>query len=265
MFKEQIQKHISSVEDTLDTAFAFRLRSDVNAVGGALLEQELTKALSDETYVCLTNRMVETLDKAGHHFVFPDDLSLSDVLKLTKDMDNDYYATDLFLFERPVDKTWKYVDSISLKTSFSDNDGTMVNLVNDAKGEVIEALENGGDIYLGQTLLILVNMKKGNYQIVWIDDTIQGLVDGAEFIERERDGSLVFEGWSFPFLAAEDQRTIIVVTNRAKKANLASASSFNRGVKIRKDMISNFGDLFSQGEIENVVVTKRVIADLLAL
>lgn len=264
MFKEQIQKHISSVEDTLDTAFAFRLRSDVNAVGGALLEQELTKALSDETYVCLTNRMVETLDKAGHSFVFPDDLSLSDVLKLTKDMDNDYYATDLFLFERPVDKTWNYVDSISLKTSFSDKGGTLVNLVNDAKGEVLQAINKGKDVYLGQTLLILVNMNDGTFEIVWIDDTIQGLLDGAEYVV-DKHGSLVFKGWAFDFLGEKDKRNIIVVTNREKKANQASASSFNRGVKIRKDMISNFGDLFSQGEIENVVVTKRVVADLLAL
>lgn len=264
MFKEQIQKHISSVEDTLDTAFAFRLRSDVNAVGGALLEQELTKVLSDETYVCLTNRMVETLANAGQFFIFPDELSLSDVLKLTKDMDNDYYATDLFLFERPSDQTWKYVDSISLKTSFSAKDDTKVNLVNDANGEVVEALVNGDDIYLGQTLLILCNMKKGNFQIVWIDDTIQGLLDGAEYVEKD-NGSLVFEGWAFSFLGEEDERTIIEVTNRAKRANTTSASSFNRGVKIRKDMISKFGDVFSQGEIENVVVTKRVVADLLSL
>ena len=264
MFKEQIQKHISSVEDTLDTAFAFRLRSDVNAVGGALLEQELTKALSDETYVCLTNRMVETLDKAGHSFIFPDDLSLSDVLKLTKDMDNDYYATDLFLFERPVDKTWKYVDSISLKTSFSDGGGTMVNLVNDAKGEVLQAINKGQDVYLGQTLLVLVNMKDGSFEIVWVDDTIQNLLNGAEYVV-DGHGSLVFKGAEFDFLSEKDQRNIIVITNRKKKANKSSASSFNRGVKIRKDMISNFGDLFSQGEIENVVVTKRVIADLLSL
>jgi hypothetical protein len=264
MFYTQIQKHIKDVEATIDTAFAFRLKSDVNAVGGALLEQELTFALTDDKYVCLTNRMVETLDRAGQHFIFPEDMSLSEVMKKTKEMDNDFYATDLFLFERPSDNEWMYIDSISVKTSLSDNNGVMVNLVNDANGEVIEALENGGDVYLGQTLLILLNMKKGDYEVVWVDGTIQELVGGSEYEIRERDGSFVFQNWTFPF-ADDSNRNVMIVTNRSKSANMRSASSFNRGVKIRKDMIHNFGETFSSGHVEVDDIRFEVVQSLLHL
>ncbi len=115
MFYKQIQLHMTEVEATLETAFRYRLVSDVNALGGAIIEQELCDALTDERFVCLTNRMVETLVADGVKFIFPNNEDLKEILKLTKQMDNDYYATDLFLFKRNKN-SYKYVDSISLKT-----------------------------------------------------------------------------------------------------------------------------------------------------
>ncbi len=260
MFYKQIQLHMTEVEATLESAFRYRLVSDVNALGGAILEQELATVLTDERFVCLTNRMVETLVADGVKFIFPNDLTFEEVLKQTKQMDNEFYATDLFLFKRNKN-SYKYVDSVSIKTSFSSGN-VMVNLVNDADGDCLWALENEEDVYLGQTLLILVNMDSGEFEIVWVDDTIQGLVGRRRF-NIKTDGSRVFKNTEFEW--GEGQRCVetVVVTNRAKSANKTNASSFNRGVKIRKDKIQNFGEVFAEGFVLVDQVRSEVVSDLL--
>jgi hypothetical protein len=259
MFYKQIQLHLIEIEATLETAFRYRLVSDVNALGGAIIEQEMCDALTDDRFVCLTNRMVETMVEDGIKFIFPNGEDLKTILKLTKQMDNEYYATDLFLFKRNKN-SYKYVDSISLKTSFSKGD-VMVNLVNDAEGDCLWALKHSEDVYLGQTFLILVNTDTGEFEMVWIDDTIQGLVGRRRF-NIKNDGSHVFKTCEFDWGKGRRNVQAVVVTDRAKRTNKTSASSFNRGVKIRKDLISNFGETFAEGFVRVDKVRSEVVSDL---
>jgi hypothetical protein len=172
-------------------------------------------------------------------------------------MDNDYYATDLFLFKRNKN-SYKYVDSISLKTSFSAKD-VMVNLVNDAEGDCLWALKNSEDVYLGQTLLILVNTDTGEFEIVWIDDTIQGLVGRRRF-NIKNDGSHVFKTCEFEWGKGKSNVQAVIVTDRAKRSK---GSSFNRGVKIKKNLISNFGEVFAEGFIQVDKIRNEVVSNLL--
>ena len=261
MFFNQIKKHIDKVEGTLDSAFELRLLSDVNALGGALLEQDLTRALTDDKFVCLTNRMVESMVSNGVKFNFPHGQTFEEVLKLTKEMGNEFYATDLFLFKRNK-ASYTYVDSISLKTSFSTSGGVMVNLVNDADGQALEALESGQDIYLGQTLLILVNMETGDYEIVWVDGSLRELVGGHRHNIKD-DGSWIYKTCDFKWGAGKN-KIAVVVTNRNKRANKTNASSFNRGVKIRKDVIHNFGHVLSLGQISVDSIRADIVRGLVA-
>lgn len=260
MFYKQIQLHLTELEATLESAFRYRLVSDVNALGGAILEQELAEVLTDDRFVCLTNRMVETLVQDGVKFNFPDEQTFEEVLKQTKQMDNEFYATDLFLFKRNKN-SYKYVDSVSIKTSFSSGN-VMVNLVNDADGDCLWALENEEDVYLGQTLLILVNIDTGEFEIVWIDTTIQELVGRRRF-NIKTDGSRVFKNTEFDWGKGQRCVETVIVTNRSKRANKTNASSFNRGVKIRKDKIGNFGEVFAEGFVLVDEVRSEVVSNLL--
>ncbi len=255
--KKLVKENLDGVLASAEESYRLRLQSDINAIGGGVMELELTKALSNDKIKVFTNRQMETLEKAGFVFKFPEGETLQEVQEHGKDLGSEYYAADLFAFTQRYG-VFRFVDCVSLKSSVGSSDG-LTKLVNDADGQATEAINNGEDIYLGKTLFIRLNVKRGEYEVVWFDGWLSDLTGNVMPSEQNKTKII----WNSDDIDIEGKVHASVVVLNPKNPS-GKPTSWSRGVQVRTDELKIFGDLLDNREFDNSDIFDETIEEILA-
>jgi prepilin-type processing-associated H-X9-DG protein len=197
-----------------------------------MFERDLAAALRKNHYHVYTQRQIETLLDNDVQF----DFGGRDYKQFKKDQKNiysDVYASDLFLFWME-NNVLVLIDSLSLKTSINDNDGSKVFIANDAEGVVYDNLiKDNSDLKLGQVMIVSMNTHTGDFNVAYFDGSVTDLVGLFHNTKTSKEkisfnlNESIFGGRS---------REVLTVINRNAVTG-KKQTSFNRGVQVRRDFI----------------------------
>ena len=151
-----------------------KMEVDSNNFGGVMFERDLAAALRKSGHIVYTQRQIETLMESGQSFDFG--VTYSEFKRNQKDIDSEVYASDLFLFDR-VDDTFVLVDSLSLKTSINDNDGSSMFIANDAEGVIYDRFKDDDINYsVGKVMMVSLNTDNLQFSVDYFDGQIVDVV-----------------------------------------------------------------------------------------
>tara|TARA_Y100000768_G_scaffold374040_1_gene343354 strand:+ start:724 stop:1518 length:795 start_codon:yes stop_codon:yes gene_type:complete len=227
------------LRDCLSDIVKTKFEVDSNNFGGVMLERDLAKALRDNGHYVYTQRQIETLIDSGVEFVFPGNVSYEQFKRNQKDIDSDVYASDLFLFMN-YDDTLVMEDSLSLKTSINDNDGSKVFLANDAEGVVYDRLTSGETLFdVGQVMIVSLNTKNLQFSVDYFDGEICDIV--GLFHDSVVTTSKVTYNLKESVMGGKSRDVVSVINRNAVTGK--KQTSFNRGVQIRRDFIPTLSSI----------------------
>ena len=233
------------VTDCLSDIIKTKFQVDSNNFGGVKFEADLAQSLRNSGHYVYTQREVETLIDNGVTFEFG--VTFSDFKRNQKDINSTVYASDLFLFEK-INDVLNFVDSVSMKTSINDNDGSKIFIANDAEGVVYDRLiSDEAEFSLGQVLMVSLNTQTGKFSVDYFDGEVIDLVG------LFKDSKVTNEKVSFNLsesVFGGKSREVLTVINRNAVTGKKS-TSFSRGVQVRRDFIPN---LVGAGVMESVVI-----------
>lgn len=236
---------------------------DSNNFGGVMFERDLAAALRKEHYHVYTQRQVETLIDNGTKFDFGG-RDYHQFKKDQKDINSDVYASDLFLFWME-EGTLNLIDSVSLKTSINDNDGSKVFIANDAEGVVYDNLVAGEtEFNLGQVLIVSMNTKSGAFNVAYFDGQV------TELTSLFLNNNITTEKASFNLsesVFGGKSREVLTIINRNAVTG-KKQTSFNRGVQVRRDFIPQLVECDAMKSVASGVVsidTSDLAEELLTL
>ena len=220
------------IKSCLSSIAQTKFEVDSNNFGGVMFERDLAAALRKDGHYVWTQRQVETLIDNGSKFDFGG-RSYAQFKKDQKDITSNVYASDLFLFDS-VNGVFVLVDSVSVKTSINDNDGSKVFIANDAEGVVYDnLLADNAEFGVGQVLIVSMNVSTGAFNVAFFD----GLVE--ELVMLFKNSKVTDERMSFNLkesVFGGKSREVLTVINRNAVTG-KKQTSFNRGVQVRRDFI----------------------------
>ena len=248
------------VTECLGDIIKTKFQVDSNNFGGVKFEADLAQALRKSGHYVYTQREVETLIDNGVKFEFG--VTFSEFKKNQKDINSDVYASDLFLFEL-VDGVLVFVDSVSMKTSINDNDGSKMFIANDAEGVVYDRLlSDEAEFSLGQVLMVSLNTETGKFSVDYFDGEV------IDLVSLFKDSKVTNEKVSFNLkesVFGGKSREVLTIINRNAVTG-KKATSFSRGVQVRRDFISNLVDAGVMKSVANGYVSVEMtslVEDLL--
>ena len=211
---------------------------DSNNFGGVMLERDLAKALRDNGHYVYTQRQIETLMDNGVTFDFGG-YSYTEFKKNQKNINSDVYASDLFLFVK-VDDTLVLEDSLSLKTSINDNDGSKVFLANDAEGVVYDRVTSDNtEFSVGQVMIVSLNTENLQFSVDYFDGQICDIV--GLFKSNKVTTSKATYNLSESVMGGRSREVVTIINRNAVTGK--KQTSFNRGVQIRRDFIPTLSEV----------------------
>ena len=236
---------------------------DSNNFGGVMFERDLAAALRKEGHYVYTQRQVETLIDNGTTFDFGG-RDYHQFKKDQKDIKSDVYASDLFLFNK-TDDSFALVDSLSLKTSINDNDGSKVFIANDAEGVVYDNLiQNKTNFSLGQVLIVSMNTNTGAFNVAYFDGIVSELT--SLFVNNKVTEEKASFNLSESVFGGKSREVLTIINRNAVTGK--KQTSFNRGVQVRRDFIPQLVEIGAFKSVASGVVsvdTSDLAADLLTI
>jgi len=251
------------ITDCLQSIITVKREVDSNNFGGVMLERDLAKSLRDCGHYVYTQRQIETLLDSGVAFNF-NGVEYTQFKRSQKDINSPVYASDLFLFSKQ-DEVFHLVDSISLKTSINDNDGSKVFIANDAEGVTYDRIVAGNlDTEVGQVMIVSLNTETLNFSVDYFDGELNDLV--SVFHKKEISNESVTYNLKNSIFKGRSQVALTFVNRNA--VTTKKQTSFNRGVQVRRDFIPRLVEANVFKNVANgriVECVDELIASLLAV
>lgn len=220
---------------------------DSNNFGGVMLERDLAKALRNHGHHVYTQRQIETLMNNGVTFDFGN-RSYKDFKRDQKNITSDVYASDLFLFSKN-GVNLVLEDSVSLKTSINDNDGSKVFLANDAEGVAYDSVvSDETEFSVGQVMIVSLNTKNLQFSVDYFDGQI------CDIVGLFKSNKVTTDKVSYNLkdsVMGGKSREVITIVNRNSGNTKKKQTSFNRGIQLRRDFIPTLSEV---GVFSNVCV-----------
>ena len=235
------------VTECLNEIIRVKFEVDSNNFGGVMFEKNLAEALRKNGSYVYTQAQVETLIDGGVSFDFG--CEFSEFKKSQKDITSDVYASDLFLFEK-VENTLVLIDSLSLKTSINDNDGSQLFIANDADGVVYENIVNGNTSFtVGSVMMVSLNTENLKYSVDYFNGEVEDVV--GLFTESSVSEEKITYNLKDSQFGSRSRQVVKVINRNAVTGK--KATSFNRGFTVRRDFVPC---LVEAGVFQNVTSGK---------
>jgi len=251
------------ITDCLQSIITVKREVDSNNFGGVMLERDLAKSLRECGHYVYTQRQIETLLDSNVAFDF-NGVEYTQFKRDQKDINSSVYASDLFLFDKQ-GEVFHLVDSISLKTSINDNDGSKVFIANDAEGVTYDRIVAGElDTKVGQVMIVSLNTDTLNFSVDYFDGELNDLV--SVFYKNKVTDENVTYNLKDSIFKGRSQVALTVINRNAVTGK--KQTSFNRGVQVRRDFIPHLVEANVFKNVANgriVECVDELIASLLAV
>ena len=251
------------ITDCLQSIITVKREVDSNNFGGVMLERDLAKSLRECGHYVYTQRQIETLLDSNVVFDF-NGVEYTQFKRDQKDINSSVYASDLFLFDKQ-GEVFHLVDSISLKTSINDNDGSKVFIANDAEGVTYDRIVAGElDTKVGQVMIVSLNTDTLNFSVDYFDGELNDLV--SVFYKNKVTDENVTYNLKDSIFKGRSQVALTVINRNAVTGK--KQTSFNRGVQVRPDFIPHLVEANVCKNVANgriVECVDELIASLLAV
>lgn len=219
------------IRDCLTDIVRAKMEVDSNNFGGVMFERDLAAALRKSGHIVYTQRQIETLMDSGESFDFG--VAYDQFKRNQKDINSDVYASDLFLFDR-VNDIFVLVDSLSLKTSINDNDGSSVFIANDAEGVIYDRfVDDITDFNVGKVLIVSLNTDSLQFSVDYFDGQVADVA--GLFRQNDVTEERVVFNLKDSVIGGKSRQVIKIVNRNAVTGK--KQTSFNRGFTVRRDFI----------------------------
>tara|TARA_R110000824_G_scaffold234692_1_gene423331 strand:- start:368 stop:1204 length:837 start_codon:yes stop_codon:yes gene_type:complete len=233
------------LKQAIEESYATKCISDSNAAGGAICEAKLCSRINrvlkgeDSNLFCITQKQLDSAVKRGNYNpIFPNNRNWFQFRKDIKKAFHPYSASDLFLMEKQNDVV-RFVDAISLKTSFSQRPTFVVH--NDANGEIYNAVNGQGFMEgaasIGKILQVSLNTKTAGVEVFYFDKQFPDLIEMFHPFDpllgsppKNKHGDIVYE--------IENVQGVKIF-NRGQSPVGRKQTSFNRGVYLKNKRMIN--------------------------
>lgn len=220
------------LKQAIEESYGIKCISDSNAAGGAICEAKLCSGINrvlrgeDSNLFCVTQKQLDSAVKRDDYSpIFPNNRSWLQFREDIKKAFHPYSASDLFLMENN-NKNVRFVDAISLKTSFSKT--PTFALHNDASGEVYNAVNHKefvcGNAKIGKVLQLNLNTRTAQVGVYYFDKEFPEIIKMFSCFEKNKHDDIVYK---------IDKVQGIYIYNRGQSPVGRKQTSFNRGVYLK--------------------------------
>lgn len=251
-------KDIFSKEENVKPGFVKsslrRMTSDINALGGATLEEQIIVNFNkkNKDYKLLNIKILQNTNLKCDFSDFASDLQ--DLEAKSKKTFTKVSAADFLLFKKNKD-VFKLIDCVSLKTSLTDG-STPCFFHNDAEGEIYDAFVKQNNNLTSDFCSVIMGVKREDkVKLFYFEGKLNKFFQGAYIVKENKHKDLTV-GYK------KDEEIICdhafqLINRNAKTGN--KPTSFRRGLKVtcKKTKKINFFDVLdsmtSLGIIENIL------------
>jgi len=251
-------KDIFSIEENVKPGFVKsslrRMASDINALGGATLEEQIVVDFNkkNKDYKMLNIKILQNTNLKCDFSDFASDLE--DLQIKSKKTFTKVSAADFLLFKKNKD-VYKLVDCVSLKTSLTDSNSPCF-FHNDAAGEIYDAFSKRNNNLTSDFCSVIMGVKRENkVKLFYFEGKLNKFFQGTYVVKKNKHKDLTV-GYKKGKKVICDHAFRLINRN-AKTGN--KPTSFRRGLKItcKKNKKVNYFDVLdsmvSLGIIENIL------------